>query len=107
MEKVLTEKQRYWLDHLKQIDAGDLSSAAYAREHQLDPHALYRWGSFLTKQGLLAAKTSVVSFAQVSVVKNKQPSIDSKFTIEFPNGCKLLCENLNTTELQWLINAMQ
>ena len=107
MEKDLTEKQRYWLDHLKQIDAGDLSSAAYAREHQLDPHALYRWRSVLTKQGILEAKTPIVSFAQVNVVNKTQSNIDSKFTIEFPNGCKLLCENLNTTELQWLINAMQ
>ncbi|MDH5731799.1 MAG: hypothetical protein OEZ58_22685 [Gammaproteobacteria bacterium] len=107
MEKVLTEKQRYWLDHLKQIDASDLSSAAYAREHQLDPHALYRWRSFLTKQGLLEAKTSVDSFAQVNVVQETQSGIDSKFTIVFPNGCKLLCKNLNTTELQWLIDAMQ
>ncbi|MDH5729381.1 MAG: hypothetical protein OEZ58_10350 [Gammaproteobacteria bacterium] len=107
MEKVLTEKQRYWLDHLKQIDAGDQSSAAYAREHHLDPHALYRWRSFLSKQGTLEAKDSAVSFTQVKVVQKTESKIKSRFTLIFPNGSKLLCENLNPTELQWLINAMQ
>ena len=107
MEKALTEQQRYWLDHLKQIDAGDQSSVSYAREHNLDPHALYRWRSFLTKQGTLETTDSAVSFTQVKIVRNQETVTQSNFTLLFPNGCKLLCENLNTTELQWLINAMQ
>ena len=61
MEIGLPEKHCYWLDHLKQIDLGVQSSAAYTGEHHLNPYALYRWRSVLTKQGLLKTKDSNVS----------------------------------------------
>ncbi|MDH5231693.1 MAG: hypothetical protein OEY38_16655 [Gammaproteobacteria bacterium] len=84
MEEALTEKQRYWLEHFKLIDASNQSSAEYAREHNLDAHALYRWRSVLTKQGSLKSKAMPINFAQVKVAQPSMAGLSIKIHFRIP-----------------------
>lgn len=40
-DKPLTDRQRYWLDHLRRCRASDMSIAAYAAAHDLSAFSLY------------------------------------------------------------------
>ena len=61
----LTEKQRYWLRHLRQCEEGGQSLAVYAKECGLDLKNLYRWKSVLAQRGLLGS--SLPGFTPVRV----------------------------------------
>lgn len=39
----MSKKSDYWAKHLAAIESSGLSTAQYAREHGLDPQAIYRW----------------------------------------------------------------
>ena len=49
----LTEKQQYWLQHIKQADAFKGSLVDYAKRHQLNEKDLYSWRSQLRKHGII------------------------------------------------------
>ena len=51
----LTEKQRYWLGHLRQCEERGQSLAVYAKECGLDLKNLYRWKSVLAQRRLLGS----------------------------------------------------
>ena len=61
----LTEKQCYWLGHLRQCEERGQSYAAYATECCLDLKNLFRWKSALAKRGLLGS--SLPGFTPVRV----------------------------------------
>ena len=49
----ITERQQYWLDHIRAADAFDGSIADYARSEGLKPKELYSWKGILVSRGLL------------------------------------------------------
>ena len=65
----ITERQRYWRDHVLAAASHDGSIVAYAAANGLKARDLYQWKTALTRRGfLLAEKEKPLSeFAEVKV----------------------------------------
>lgn len=55
----LTEKQQFWLDHLRRCQAGHGTIKAYAETHGLSLPSLYFWKRQLIDDGLLEGSRQV------------------------------------------------
>jgi hypothetical protein len=49
----LTQRQRYWLEHIQAWKRSGTHAAQYAQAHQLNAKSLYQWQSTLRKRGVL------------------------------------------------------
>lgn len=81
-DKTITERQQYWLDHLKAADAGGISLVQYAEANELKVKDLYQWKTSLTKRGFWASSPS--SFVAVKA----KPST-AVCSMVLPNGIRL------------------
>ena len=65
----ITERQRYWLDHVLAAASHDGSIVAYAAANGLKPRDLYQWRTALAKRGFLTARKAkpLSEFAEVKV----------------------------------------
>ncbi len=85
-EQALTERQRYWLEHLRVCEAAGKTMRAYASENGIDARSLYGAKKRLVKHGVLAAekRSGGVEFSRARVVVGATHGSD--FRIQFPNG---------------------
>ena len=85
-EQKLTERQRYWLDHLRACEAAGKTMRAYASESGIDAGSLYGAKKRLVKCGVLAAekRSGGVEFSRARVVADAAHGSDCR--IQFPNG---------------------
>jgi len=88
----LTERQAYWLKHLRACEASGLTTSAYAKQNRLSVHALYQARKELRRRGVLASshKRSSVTFAKVRAVP--AAAREWRWTIRFPNGAAIELE---------------
>ena len=105
MDRALTDKQRFWRDHLLAAQASQLSYAQYAKKHSLNLQALYYWSMTLRRKGVLDQPAS--AFVELKVKPTAQvgadhPSANSSFRARLPNGVVLELEGLNEQMLRWL-----
>jgi hypothetical protein len=63
----LTERQAYWLEHVRACEASGLTAKAYAKKHRLSIHALYQARKKRRRREALASlpKRRSVTFAKV------------------------------------------
>ena len=78
----LTERQRYWLEHVQACTASGKTIAEYAADHGLVAQAMYAGKKLLVKKGVLA-RTRRNRFQQAQVVG---PLVGSEWCIQLPNG---------------------
>ena len=78
----LTDRQRYWLEHIQACEASGRSVAAYAAEHGIEARAMYGGKKVLVRKGVLP-RTSVVRFQRAEMIT---VSSDSEWRIRLPNG---------------------
>ena len=85
-EQSLTERQRYWLKHLRSCKAVGVTMQAYASEHGIDVRSLYGAKKRLVKRGVLATekRSGGVEFSRARVVVGAAPGSDCR--VQFPNG---------------------
>jgi hypothetical protein len=81
-DKSITERQQYWLNHLKAADAADISLVQYAEANELKVKDLYQWKTSLTKRGFWASSAS-----KFIAVKAKPSSAVCSMVL--PNGIRL------------------
>ena len=82
----LTERQRFWLRHLRACEVSGQTSIDYARTHGLKVKSLYAARKALAEKGVLPpAPPPVNGFQRVQVV---DPNRDSgkQWHIQLPNG---------------------
>ena len=84
-EQSLTERQRYWMDHLRACEATGKTMRAYASETGIDARSLYGAKKRLVKRGVLSAeKRSVgVEFSRARVLG---VAAHGDCRVQFPNG---------------------
>jgi len=82
----ITERQQFWLDHLRSAEVFDGSVADYARAHELTPKELYQWKTILTRRGLLPGKKRGSDFVQVVTPCPVSPT---GVSLVLPNGVRL------------------
>lgn len=82
-KSVLTERQRFWLEHWQRCQATPCTIKAYALAHELSLPAMYYWRRELVARGLLEGGQRKVRFRKLAIVSDVRPT---PFRILFPNG---------------------
>ena len=81
----LTERQRFWLRHLRACEVSGQTSIDYARAHGLKVKSLYSARKALAEKGALPPAPPVNGFQRVQVVDHKRDS-GKQWHIQLPNG---------------------
>ena len=63
MNEVRTEKQQYWLEHIKAAKSSGLSIAQYAKQHDIKAQNLYQWRNKFSNRSSTASSQD--SFTRV------------------------------------------
>lgn len=61
----LSERQRYWFDHLRAAEESGVSLVAYASEQGLKVKELYNRKSWFIKQGLMVSSVAAKDFVPI------------------------------------------
>jgi hypothetical protein len=80
-EMKLTDRQRYWLEHIQACEASGKSVTAYAAEHGFHVGAMYAGKKILVRKGVLPG-TQQGRFQRVQTAV----TVDNKWRIQLPNG---------------------
>ena len=80
----LTERQQYWLKHIRACAAAGQTTIDYARERDINVKSMYSARKALTEKGTLPHPRPA-RFQQVNVVDGNRAS-DSQWHIQLPNG---------------------
>lgn len=83
-EASLTERQQYWLKHIRACDTAGQTSIGYARENDINVKTLYSARKALAEKGTLPPRKSV-SFQKVQTPA-VHPHLDNQWRIQLPNG---------------------
>ncbi len=81
-EMKLTERQRYWLEHIRACEASGKSVTAYAAEHGFRVGAMYAGKKALVRKDVLPG-TAQRHFQRVQTAA---VGSDSEWRIRLPNG---------------------
>ena len=92
----LTEKQRYWLEHIETAEREGLSPRAYAERHGLRTSQLYYWRSTLRKRGVLATAEEPVELVPVRLRDTR-----AEVRVHLPNGV-VVASSQPLSESAWL-----
>lgn len=86
MSKVslLTPRQQFWIEHLRQCAERGQSLSAYAAEHGLKVGALYEAKSRLRRRGLCPVPAP--RFVRVQPVRPAVTPLPTVFRVSLPNG---------------------
>ena len=82
MIPALTDRQRYWLEHIQACEASGKSIAEYTAAQEFGAQAMYAGKSALVKKGVLPS-TQPVRFQRVQVMA---AAASSQWRIGLPNG---------------------
>ncbi len=82
MIPALTERQRYWLEHIQACDASGKSIVEYAATQGIAARAMYAGKKTLVQKGVLA-KTQTARFQRVQVM---EAAASNQWRIGLPNG---------------------
>ena len=83
-EACLTERQQYWLKHIRACDATEQTSIDYAREHGINVKSLYSARKALAEKGTLPS-LQPPRFHKAQVASDPIRT-DSQWHIQLPNG---------------------
>jgi hypothetical protein len=82
MIPALTERQRFWLEHIQTCEASGKSIAEYAASQGITARAMYAGKKTLVKKGVLP-RTHPARFQRVQVM---EATLSSQWRIGLPNG---------------------
>jgi hypothetical protein len=80
----LTERQQYWLKHIRACNASGKTTIDYAREHGIKVKSMYSARKALAEKGTLPP-AEPNRFHKVQVVGGS-PVTDSQWHVQLPNG---------------------
>ena len=80
----LTERQHYWLKHIRACDAAGQTTIEYAREHGIKVKSLYSARKALAEKGALPP-TPLPHFQKVEIIGGR-PASENQWHVQLPNG---------------------
>ncbi len=83
-ETSLTERQQYWLKHLRACESAGQTTIAYARENDINVKTLYSARKALAEKGTLP-RPQALRFQKVKTAAD-QPCTNGQWRIQLPNG---------------------
>ena len=93
-EVTLTEKQRFWLEHLKACDQSGQSMRQYAQANELEVATLYSWKATLRRKGVIGERPAQPQlFRKAHVVDGRglgrcRVVLPTGLTLEFDSGAE-------------------
>ncbi|MFC1681485.1 transposase [Pseudomonadota bacterium] len=84
-EPGLSERQRHWLEHVRECEESGQTTKAYAETHGLSTSLLYTWRKRLAERGLWPSRASRFERVQVSSMTRSV----SEWRITLPNGVRV------------------
>jgi len=81
-EPLLTDRQRYWLEHIQACEAAGKTIAEYAMDQGIEAKAMYAGKKVLVMKGVLPC-TRPTRFQRAQVAG---PVAGSEWRIQLPNG---------------------
>jgi hypothetical protein len=83
----LTERQQFWLRHLRACDLSGQTSIDYARAHDIKVKSLYAARKALAEKGALPPPplSATNGFQRVRVVEDRR-AMERQWHIQLPNG---------------------
>jgi hypothetical protein len=105
MNKQLTTKQSFWLDHIQAAQRSGLSFANYAAKHKLNVKALYNWALILRRKG--AFEQSDKAFVELNVdtsPKTTRSALPNHQAVRIflPNGIRIELPEFNANAIAGL-----
>ena len=102
----LTQRQRYWFNHIQQSQKSGQSLRAYAKANELNHNSLYTAHSKLKRKGIITSKKSPLKFQQLTV---QRVSLPSTVKITSPNGfiIEVHAESSSLQPLLEMVSAIQ
>jgi predicted HAD superfamily hydrolase len=100
----LTEKQRYWHEHIERARDTDNSLAAYAKEQNLDVKTLYHYQSVLRQKGVIQSEAKFTRLTQTSIIEQQNPFSD-QICIQLRNGHRIVIP-INAIDLNTLLHTV-
>ncbi len=95
-EGSLTERQQYWLDHIRACEATGKSIADYAVDHAINVKTMYAGKKMLVKKGILP-RTHANRFQRAQLT---HMAVSHDWRIQLPNGVSVVFSG--TVEAQTL-----
>jgi hypothetical protein len=100
----LTERQQYWLKHLRACEAANMTTIDYARKHGLNVKSMYSARKALAENGALPAVPGS-PFQKVQVASANAP-LGSQWQVRLPNGAAVSFDGpINAATLTLVLNA--
>jgi len=101
VEEKLTQRQRYWLEHVRACEAAGKTMRAYAVENEIDVQSLYGAKKRLVQQGVLSGSREH-GFVRARLVDHA-----GGCRVQFPNGISVtFSSSLDSTSLSKLLVAL-
>lgn len=88
--------KRFWMAHVAGAQAGDMSKAAYCRQHGLDYKSLLRWADRLRRRGEGSTMQSLVPVA----IRDATPAERASMTLRI--GPDISLSMPASTDAVWL-----
>lgn len=88
----LSDKQRFWLEHLQACEHSGLTMKAYAQANELSADSFYAWKSTLRRKGVVASAPAEASalFAEARVLDERRGALRARLpggtVLEFDAG---------------------
>ena len=84
-DQVLSERQRYWLEHVQSWNQSGMRMSEYAKDQGFAVRSMYDAKKALVKRGLLPRSRSsyTTRFEQVQIIES---SAESEWRVALPNG---------------------
>ena len=100
VEEKLTQRQRYWLEHLRACEASGKTMRAYAVENEIDVDSFYGAKKRLVQQGVLAGSKEQ-GFVRAQLVDHA-----GGCRVQFPNGIAVTFCSLDVVSLSKLLSTL-
>ena len=103
-EASLTERQQYWLKHIRACDATGQTSIDYARANGINVKSLYSARKALAEKGTLPPRKAI-GFQKVQT-PGAQSHSDNPWRIQLPNGVVVAFgEEFDASTLSLVLNT--
>ena len=102
----LTQRQRFWLEHLQACDTAGQSTLEYAKSHGLESRAMYKARQLLVEKGMWSIKKADRKASRFQRVQVRSACVDNQWQVQLPNGVTVgFCGGVDAAALSMVLTT--
>ncbi len=102
----LTERQCFWLKHIRTCDTAGQSTLEYAKAHGLESRAMYKARQLLVEKGVWSIKKADRKSSRFQRAQVPSATTNSQWQIQLPNGVSVgFCGDVNAKALSLVLTT--